>query len=626
MPSAPTQHLGAAERRAVDPVRNAAHPLLMTEVPPNVVGYHRRIADAGDIGKKVALTSEWMLREFTAYYIESRGIPARAKRAFESRDHATSLELSKRRLALYSIGIEALGRELREVFPEVANDETLWRAVEERYLPLIEGRYEADLAFAFMNSVKRKIHQGEWQPVEYSFQEVEAPAEEISAEVVRRFPGDKVVDADMIARILDIPGFCRSYADRSRDAALVAERLNATVDARGAVMICMEMINAGFFRNRGGYIVGRVVVEHDRPFPFIIALLNGDDGVYVDAVLCSEADAHNIFSSTLANFHVTNNHYHELSEFLHSIMPKRPLGLHYSTIGFNHVGKVAVMNELRNELAGSDEVLDTAVGFRGTVAIGFSSPASDYNLKVIRDKPTASYKWGRFDGVDSVMKKYSRVHEINRTGSMLDNIIYYNLKLDRAWFDASLLDELLNEASQTVSLRGDAVILKHLIVQRRMTPLPVFLETASPSQAESAIVNLGDCIKNNAAANIFNKDLDARNYGVSRFLKVYLYDYDALEPFTDVKIRSNEGRIDGEEDPPDWFFEDGVVFLPEEIEAGLMIADRRLRRLFREAHGDLLTVEYWQRIQDDLRAGRVPSARIYPKSRELVRRSPPALL
>jgi len=35
-----------------------------------------------------------------------------------------------------------------------------------------------------------------------------------------------------------------------------------------------------------------------------------------------------------------------------------------------------------------------------------------------------------------VLAKYKRVHEINRTGSMLDNIVYYNLKLERSWFEA----------------------------------------------------------------------------------------------------------------------------------------------------------------------------------------------
>jgi len=578
----------------------------------------RRIAAAGGRGEKVALMADWILRVFTAYYTESRNIPAFAKQAFEDRDHATSLALSKRRIALYSVGIEELGARLLDIVPEVATDDALWREVEDHYLPLIEGRYEADLAFAFVNSIKRRIHQGEWQPVEYAFRGEDEVSADVSNEIVRVFPVHGAIESRVIHGILDIPGFTRAYRDGKNDAEQVAERLNRIVASRNAGAIDrIEVINAGFYRNRGGYIVGRGVTKDAVYFPLILALLNDDDGIYVDAVLCSEADAHNIFSSTLANFHVTNNYYHELSEFLQSIMPKRPLGLHYSTIGFNHVGKVAVMNELRDELIVGNDVLETAVGFRGTVAIGFSSPRSAYNLKVIRDEPTAQYKWGEFEGIESVMKKYGRVHEINRTGSMLDNIIYYNLKLDRSWFDPALLDELLADASKTVYLRGDAVILKYLIVQRRMTPLPVFLETASPEDAETAIINLGYCIKNNAAANIFNKDLDARNYGVSRFIKVYLYDYDALEPFVDVKIRSNEDRIDGEEEPPDWFFEEGVIFLPEEIEAGLMIPDRQWRRLFREVHGDLLTVSYWQRIQDDLRSGKVPSARIYPKSREL---------
>ena len=50
-------------------------------------------------------------------------------------------------------------------------------------------------------------------------------------------------------------------------------------------------------------------------------------------------------------------------------------------------------------------------------------------------------------------------------------------------------------------------------------PLHLYLENAPPADAERAIVNLGYCIKNNAAANIFNKDLDARNYGVSPYGK-----------------------------------------------------------------------------------------------------------
>ena len=62
-------------------------------------------------------------------------------------------------------------------------------------------------------------------------------------------------------------------------------------------------------------------------------------------------------------------------------------------------------------------------------------------LKVIRDTPTDQYKWGTFEGVETVLDKYRRVHEINRTGSMLDNIIYYNVRLKNEWFDEALREE-----------------------------------------------------------------------------------------------------------------------------------------------------------------------------------------
>eukprot|EP00119_Amphimedon_queenslandica_P017545 XP_019857964.1 PREDICTED: uncharacterized protein LOC109586229 [Amphimedon queenslandica] len=347
--------------------------------------------------------------------------------------------------------------------------------------------------------------------------------------------------------------------------------------------------------------------------PLILALLNHEAGIYVEAVIHGRAHAHNLFSSTLANFHVTSHLYHEMAAFLYAVMPTRRLGLHYSTIGFNHVGKVAVMSELREEVIKRGERFTTAIGFRGSVAIGFAAASSDYNLKVIRDTPTDQYKWGEFPGIDAVLDKYRQVHEIDRTGSMLDNIIYHNLELDSSWFEPALLEELLRDASKSVSRHGDAVILRHLIVQRRVRPLPVFLEEASYEEAAEAIVNLGHCIKNNAAANVFNKDLDARNYGVSRYHKVYLFDYDALEPLTSVKIRSNSDREDGEDIVPDWFYEEGTVFLPEEIESGFRLLDRDLRRLFRSRHGDLMSCAYWEGMQRDLERGDVPGVRLYPE-------------
>ena len=580
--------------------------------------YTDLIAAARSIDERIELAARWILDEFDAYYVESRNIPNLAKAAFERLDPASSLHLSLRRLSVYSVSAHALARRLRGALPSATEDESFWERIEARYLSLIEGRYESDIAFAYIHSARRMMYAGMWKPVEYAFLHHREPASERSSAARVDFPVDP--DANLPAlvdRILDVPGFERPWRDREGDVDKVAARLQTIFGNNARRPAEIQMTDAGFFRNRGAYIVGRIVFDDSSATPLILALLNHEAGIYVQAVLAGEADAHNLFSSTLANFHVTNSHYHELAAFLHSVMPTRRLGLHYSTIGFNHVGKVAVMNELREELAEHGEVFTTAIGFRGSVAIGFAAPSSDYNLKVIRDVPTEQYKWGEFPGIRAVLDKYRRVHEIDRTGSMLDNIIYYNLELDPAWFEPNLLAELLRDAAESVSLRDDAVILKHLIVQRRVRPLPVFLQDASPEGAREVIVNLGHCIKNNAAANVFNKDLDARNYGVSRFHKVFLFDYDALEPLTRVKVRSNTDRFDGEDDVPDWFYEDGVIFLPEEIESGFRIHDRGIRRLFRDVHGDLLTTGYWEGMQGDLERGRVPSIRLYPEERKL---------
>ncbi len=583
--------------------------------------FPRLLACAASEAERAEHIARWVLDEFDAYYYEARQMPALAQRAFEQRDYATTVELSLRRLNLYSLSMNTLSERLREACPRVLEDQQLWRDVDRVYSALIAERYESDIAYAYLHSVWRRLRRGEWKPVDYRFME-NAGTTEFPDEVCCGFPGGARLEAEVVERILDIPNFSVPWRDRAGDAALVAERVNRTLGLDGSdprAIQGIEMINAGFFRNRGAYLVGRILRRHAKVAPLLLSLENSAEGIHVDAVMTSEADGHNIFSSTLANFHVTNKRYHELAAFLNTVMPARPLGLHYSTIGFNHVGKVAVMRELSEELASTGEVFNTAPGFRGTVAIGFSAPSSRYNLKVLRDKPTDGYKWGVYPGREAVLRKYSLVHEINRTGSMLDNIIYYNLSMDRSWFAPELLDELLRDASETLSLQGDTVLFRYLIVQVRVTPLPVFLEQCSEEEAVRAVINLGDCIKNNAAGNVFNQDLDTRNYGVSRYLKVYLFDYDAVERLTDIKVYSNEDRCDGEEDVPDWYFEEATVLLPEEIEANLEFPDRRLRRLFREVHGDLLTVEYWERMQRDLRAGRVPGLVIYPQERRLRR-------
>lgn len=563
--------------------------------------------------QKIETVADIILETFDDYYDRSRAIPKCAKRAFEARDWPRAIELSQERIAIYSVSIAKIAPILKRAMDEGEQVDGYWDGVEAQFRKLVKDRYEEDLALAYLDSLRRRLYRSTWQPERSGTRK--NPAANNS--FVRRFACQNIMTAELVKKILAVPQINATYRDLAGDAAAVAQRINEELkisDARPLEQV--EVIDAGFYRNRGAYIIGAITVGGQRS-PLSLALLHRPQGIEVDAVILRQATLSHVFSSTLANFHVTMLEYHDLVDYLFELMPARPRGQHYSTVGYNHVGKIAIMQQITQGLANNGEQLNHAPGPRGSVAMGFTSPSTPFMLKVIRDKPTDQYKWDHYGGTQSVLAKYRSVHELNRSGSMLDNTMYSDLTLPREIFDNAFLDEMLTGASGTVSLQGNSVFFKHLIVQRKLVPLPLYLQNCTQREAEMVVIRLGQCIRNNAATNVFNKDLDGRNYGVSSLRFVYLFDFDAIELLTDVKVRTNTDREPGEEDIPDWFFEEGIIFLPEELEMHLQLPSRPLIRLFREAHGELSTVAYWTRMQNWLSEGRVPRVRTYPRATQL---------
>jgi isocitrate dehydrogenase kinase/phosphatase len=584
----------------------------------SVQSAYRRLSAALDDADRVMAAAQLILAIFDDFYSQLCEYPYRAKRAFESMDPHASISISKERLGLYSRYIAEHGPKIRDCFPALSAESLLWDDLDRLFVAMIVDRYEADIAFSFAHSMRRNIGHGLWKPVAYSFPPPSKLRALSMASVHRRLRITGRIDAAVVRAALTVPGFTVPYRDLDGDAQRVLRRVEELLyDTSGAaVPIALDMIEAGFFRDRSAFVVGRWVYADDRVVPFVVALLNSAEGIFADAVVYRIADIHDLFSSTLANLHVTTALYYQTCVFLFSLMPRRPLGEHYSTIGFNHVGKVAILNEITAQLRAGMK-FQRSPGVPGTVALGFTFDSCSYHLKVIRDNPTQFYKWGTFPGVAAVIDKYRVVHEINRAGSMLDNVMYFDLRLDRGMFDESLLAEISEQAAGSVQVVGDGVFLRSLIVQLKIVPLPVYLERATGSETRTVITRLGHCIRNNAATNIFNKDLDSRNYGVGRYGRVFLFDYDAVEKLTDVKIRTNSDREPGEDGVPGWFFEDGIIFLPEEIEHGMQFKNDFARRCFRQENADLLQVGYWLDVQQKLQRGEVPSLRMYPDSTRL---------
>jgi isocitrate dehydrogenase kinase/phosphatase len=579
---------------------------------------YSRLAACTDHAARIGATARLILTVYEDFYSQLCEYPHRAQRAFEIMDPHASIRISRERLGLYSRYIAEHGPRILAAFPALANDPSVWDPLDRLFMAMIVDRYDADIAFSFAHSIRRNIGRGLWRPVAYSFPPPSKLRAYSMASVHRRLRVHDRIDTELLCTALRVPNFSVPFRDLQGDAQKILERVEHLLHSvpNAAPALALDVIDAGFFRDRSAFLVGRWVLADDGIVPFVVALLNSPEGIYADAVLHRVSDIHDLFSSALANFHVTTRLYYQTCMFLFSLMPRRPFGHQYSTIGFNHVGKVAILNEI-NEQVRCGHRFQRSPGVPGTVALGFTFDACAYHLKVIRDKPTNSYKWGAYPGVAAVSDKYRVVHEINRAGSMLDNVMYFNLRLDRDMFDPALLDEICRQAAGSVQVDQDGVYLHVLIVQMKIVPLPVFLETADENATRAVMVSLGHCIRNNAATNIFNKDLDSRNYGVGRYGRVFLFDYDAVEKLTDVKIRTNTDREPGEEAVPDWFFEDGVIFLPEELEHGMQFKSSFARRCFREENFDLLRVEYWRDVQQKLQRGEVPELRMYPDSTKL---------
>ena len=302
---------------------------------------------AGSRAKRIGITVEWVMAQFEQFYNTFLEVPYQAKDAFERQHHGTSIWLSRYRLSLYSSTIHQMVGYLNAVQPDIATDSDYLHQLEDQFWHLVESRYEADVAYAFMHSIRRAIYRDEWKPVEYSFWGASDNTNAYPEELVRSYAVKDTIDVGLVEELLLIPEFSTAYQKGAADSAAISRRINRLAQRREARITGLEMINAGFYRNRGAYLVGKIGFEDESYAPLIIALLNNDTGIYCDAVILDQHLTHNLFSSTLANFHVTTRYYHELSAYLHSIMPQRALGLNYSTIGYNHIGKVAVIKELK---------------------------------------------------------------------------------------------------------------------------------------------------------------------------------------------------------------------------------------------------------------------------------------
>jgi isocitrate dehydrogenase kinase/phosphatase len=322
----------------------------------------------------------------------------------------------------------------------------------------------------------------------------------------------------------------------------------------------------------------------------------------VDAVMMREEDVSIVFSFTRSYFHVDLERVGEAVVFLKQILPRKPVSELFTVLGRAKQGKTERYRELFSHLQRSSDEFVHAPGERGLVMVCFTLPSFDVVFKVIRDRFPPQKSIARAD----VIRKYEMVFKHDRAGRLVDAQEFRRLRFPRSRFAPELLQELSSEAAGTVHAEGADLIFDHMYIERRMTPLNLYLREQPEEIAEKAVLDYGQAIRDLAYTNIFAGDFLLKNFGVTRHGRVIFYDYDELCQVTDCRFRdmpqaqSDEDEMRGEA----WFYvADNDVF-PETFLAFLGFSEH-LKNVFLSAHAEILTADFWRHVQARHRDGEV---------------------
>lgn len=576
------------------------------------------------ISRLANLGASAIVAAFQRYETDFREITGRARARFEARDWHGLQADAEERLDLYRTCVQDLKKELRELLTdEQFGDPIVWVSIKAVYSGLITGFDDWELAETFLNSITRQVFdtEGVDERIEFVDTDFEAPPTTAREPVYRSYDRPKNTAA-LVGRVLADVSFVHGYRQLDADAAAVATRIDDHLKEIGALRVVdrTEIVRSVFYRGKWAYLVGRLF-SGSQIVPMAIALSSTPDGAVVDAVLLDEDEISILFSFTRAYFHVAVSRPYDMVRFLKKVMPRKRIAELYISIGFNKHGKTELYRDILHHLAATDDRFQIAPGKKGMVMTVFTIPGYDVVFKIIKDTFTYPKKVTRRE----VLEKYHMVFRHDRAGRLADAQEFEHLKFARDRFSEELLAELLEVAGRTVEVEGEAVIIHHLYIERRMIPLDIYVQDASEEAAMAAVVDYGKAIKDLAASNIFPGDMMLKNFGVTRHGRVVFYDYDEIVPLTDCNFR-HPPRPPREEDlfsDEPWFTVAENDVFPGEFPNFLGLAGR-LMETFAERHGDLFTVDYWRSMQQRLRSGEMLQPLPYDPDKQLPRPAPAA--
>ncbi len=554
------------------------------------------------------------LEGFNRHYALFRDCARAAKSHFEAGNWLAIAHTSQDRIDFYDRRVAETVARLGREFGCDRIDEARWEAVKRHYIGLLIDHKQPECAETFFNSVSCKILHRTYFHNRCLFVRPAASTEHIDADPPSYrsyYPRQHGLRHALVDIVLDFRLEPR-FADFRRDVRnlLAALRARFPRPLRLEANHQVQVLSSLFFRNRTAYIVGRVINGY-HVYPFVVPIKHDGEGrLYCDALLVDPDDIALLFSANRAYFLVDMEVPSAYVKFLHGMVPVRTEAELYTMVGLQKQGKTLFFRDFLHHLKHSTDAFIPAPGIKGLVMTVFTLPSYPYVFKVIRDHFAPS----KDTTPEKVKDKYFLVKHHDRVGRMADTLEYSDVAFPRARFTSELVAELKAVAPSAIEEDGEVIIVKHLYIERRMTPLNLFLEKATPAQRERAIRDYGDALRQLAAVNIFAGDLLFKNFGVTRFGRVVFYDYDEIEYVTDCRFRRIPPPPPGYDEMSSdvWYPVGPHDIFPEEF-ATFLLTDPAVRESFLAYHADLLDAEWWQAVQATLSGGALPEVLSYPE-------------
>jgi isocitrate dehydrogenase kinase/phosphatase len=556
-----------------------------------------------------------LIEGFDKHYRLFRATSARAKEQFEAGAWAELQHAVQERIRFYDRHVHESVERLRDEFDVAALGDETWREARLYYIGLLVEHSQPELAETFFNSVVTRVLQRTYYDNDLNFVRAAISTEYIESDppIYRSYYPNLDGERECLARLFRDFRWTRPFADLDRDLAHVLRALEERPGgpwAQSEPNYQIQVLNSAFYRNKAAYVFGKLVHGHEE-LPFVIPVLRDADGrLELDTILLDKRRINVLFSLSRAYFMVDMEVPSGYVDFLRSMTPVRARSELYTMLGLGKQGKTLFFRELLQHLHHSRDEFVEAPGIPGQVMLVFTLPSYPYVFKVIRD----TFGPGKDTDRATVRSKFAMVKHVDRVGRLADTLEFVDLALPRERFSAEVLEQLRELAPSIVTV-GDPLVICHCYVERRMAPLNLYLDRASPDELGAAVVDYGNAIRDLAAANIFPGDLLWRNFGVTSYGRVVFYDYDEIDYLCDVNFRRIPTAPDAETElaAEPWY---GVMrndVFPEEF-ATFLLGDPRVREVFLRQHADLLEPEFWQAAQRRIESGELMDFFPYPEA------------